>query len=421
MDNQNSNKKRPFGRDDRSGRSFFRARREGAVRSDDNQASGERSERPAYKKEATAHKPFRPASGGPRRDDKPHYGNREDRGAREYKPRFDKKDDNRGNREYKPRFDKKDDNRGSREYKPRFEKKDDNRGTREFKPRFDRSDKPRFEKRDDRGYKPRFDRKDGDRPAYAKRERKPRYEESAPVMPDEMRLNRFIAMSGVCSRREADQLIEAGEVTVNGVMVDQLGSKVHPATDEVRLNGELLKGEKKVYILLNKPKGYVTTVEDPHADRTVIDLLKGECKERIYPVGRLDKNTTGVLLLTNDGNLTKELTHPSFAKKKIYHVFLDKPCTEADLEKLASGLELEDGPIHADEVSFVDDKGMEVGVELHSGRNRIVRRMFESLGYDVVKLDRVYFAGLTKMGLRRGFWRYLTPREVSALKTGSYE
>lgn len=404
MDNQNSNKKRPFGRDDRSGRSFFRARREGAARSDDNQSSVERPERSSYKKEATGYKPFRPSSGGTRRDDKPHYGNREDRGRREYKPRFDKKDDNRGD-----------------EYKPRFEKKDDNRGAREYKPRFDRSDKPRFDKRDDRGYKPRFDKKEGDRPAYVKRERRPRYEESAPVMPDEMRLNRFIAMSGVCSRREADQLIEAGEVTVNGVRVDQLGSKVHPATDEVRLNGELLKGEKKVYILLNKPKGYVTTVEDPHADRTVIDLLKGECKERIYPVGRLDKNTTGVLLLTNDGNLTKELTHPSFAKKKIYHVFLDKPCTEADLEKLAGGIELEDGPIHADEASFVDDKGLEVGIELHSGRNRIVRRMFESLGYDVVKLDRVYFAGLTKMGLRRGFWRHLTPREVSALKSGSYE
>lgn len=365
MDNQNSNKKRPFGRDDRSGRSFFRIRREGAVRGDDNRFSSDRSD-----------------------------GNRENRAVREYKPRSEKREGTREERRYKPRFEK--------------------------------SDKPRFDKRDDRGYKPRFDPekgKKGDRPEYPKsRERKPRrYEEAAPAMPDEMRLNRFIAMSGVCSRREADQLIEAGEVTVNGVMVDQLGSKIHPATDEVRLNGELLKGEKKVYILLNKPKGYVTTVEDPHADRTVIDLLKGECRERVYPVGRLDKNTTGVLLLTNDGNLTKELTHPSFAKKKIYHVFLNKACTEPDLEKLVNGIELEDGPIHADEVSFVDDKGLEVGVELHSGRNRIVRRMFEALGYEVVKLDRVYFAGLTKMGLRRGFWRYLTPREVGILKSGAYD
>lgn len=253
------------------------------------------------------------------------------------------------------------------------------------------------------------------------RERRRRYEEAAQAMPAEMRLNRFIAMSGVCSRREADQLIEAGEVTVNGVRVDQLGSKVRPGKDEVRLNGELLKGEKKVYIILNKPKGYVTTVDDPHADRTVIDLLKGACKERVYPVGRLDKNTTGVLLLTNDGNLTKELTHPSYNKKKIYHVFLDKPCSEEDIEKLTAGIELEDGPIRADEVSWVEGNMREVGVELHSGRNRIVRRMFEALGYEVVKLDRVYFAGLTKMGLRRGFWRYLTPREVGILKSNAYE
>ncbi len=258
------------------------------------------------------------------------------------------------------------------------------------------------------------------------RGRKPRHAEAAgdkaaPALPAEVRLNRFIAMSGVCSRREADQLIEAGEVTVNGVRVDQLGTKIRPAQDEVRLGGELLKGERKVYIVLNKPKGYVTTMEDPHADRTVIDLLKGQCKERVYPVGRLDKNTTGVLLLTNDGNLTKELTHPSFAKKKIYHVFLDKDCAEADLDRLVEGIDLEDGPIHADEVSFVEGNRKEVGVELHSGRNRIVRRMFEALGYEVVKLDRVYFAGLTKMGLRRGFWRYLTPREVSALKSGAYE
>ncbi len=239
-------------------------------------------------------------------------------------------------------------------------------------------------------------------------------------LPSEMRLNRFIALSGVCSRREADNLIAAGEVTVNGVMTDQLGTKVK-TSDEIRLNGELLRGEKKVYIVLNKPKGYVTTLEDPHADRKVMDLLKGQVKERVYPVGRLDKNTTGVLLLTNDGELTKELTHPSFGKKKIYHVFLDKPLTENDMERLLTGFELEDGPIRADAASYVDDRGAEVGVELHSGRNRIVRRMFEFLGYEVVKLDRAYFAGLTKMGLRRGFWRHLTPREVSALKSGSYE
>lgn len=284
----------------------------------------------------------------------------------------------------------------------------------------------RTERQDDKrqrsgGYAKRTEERSRERASYGARERKSRREPSVSAMPEEMRLNRYIAMSGVCSRREADQLIEAGEVTVNGVRVDALGTKIRPAQDEVRLNGELLKGEKKVYIVLNKPKGYVTTLDDPHADRTVIDLLKGEVPERVYPVGRLDKNTTGVLLLTNDGNLTRELTHPSFAKKKIYHVFLDKPCTEKDLEQLAEGIELEDGPIHADEVSYVEGKRKEVGVELHSGRNRIVRRMFEALGYEVVKLDRVYFAGLTKMGLRRGFWRYLTPREVAALKTGAYE
>lgn len=241
-----------------------------------------------------------------------------------------------------------------------------------------------------------------------------------PVEVKEMRLNRFIAMSGVCSRREADELIASGEVTVNGVVADQLGTKIR-TTDEIRLSGQLLRGEKKVYILMNKPKGYVTTMEDPHADKTVIDLLKGKVKERVYPVGRLDKNTTGVLLLTNDGDLTKELTHPSFEKKKIYHVFLDKPCKEDDLIQLEQGITLEDGFIKADQISYVDGIATEIGIELHSGRNRIVRRMFESMGYDVIKLDRVYFAGLTKSVLKRGFWRFLTDREVSMLKSGKYD
>jgi len=235
-----------------------------------------------------------------------------------------------------------------------------------------------------------------------------------------VRLNRFIAMSGVCSRREADELILAGEVTVNGVVADQLGTKVM-LSDEVRLNGKILKGERKVYIIMNKPKGYITTTDDPHADHTVMDLLKDQVKERVYPIGRLDKNTTGVLLLTNDGELAQELTHPSFEKRKIYHVFLDKPVSEEDLAKLTAGITLEDGEIHADEVSYVDDRKNEVGVEIHSGRNHIVRRMFQHIGYEVEKLDRVFFAGFTKMGLRRGFWRYLTPREVTILKSGSYQ
>lgn len=234
-----------------------------------------------------------------------------------------------------------------------------------------------------------------------------------------LRLNRFIAQSGVCSRREADNLIANGLVTVNGVVVTELGTKVS-FDDKVELEGKQLQGEKRVYILMNKPKGYVTSLDDPHNERTVIDLLKGEIPQRVYPVGRLDKNTTGVMLLTNDGDLTKELTHPSYQKRKIYHVFLDKPCTEDDLEKLLAGIDLEDGPIAADDVSFVEDSRKEVGVELHSGRNRIVRRMFEHLGYEVVKLDRVYFGGLTKLGLRRGFWRILTEKEVATLKSGNY-
>ena len=235
-----------------------------------------------------------------------------------------------------------------------------------------------------------------------------------------VRLNRFIAMSGVCSRREADELIKGGQVTVNGQVADQLGTKVMP-TDDIRFNGEQLKGERKTYIIMNKPKGYITTTDDPHAENTVMDLLKDQVKERVYPVGRLDKNTTGVLLLTNDGRLAQELTHPSYEKRKIYHVFLDKPVTQKDLEALAAGVTLEDGEIRADDVSYVEEHKDEVGIEIHSGRNRIVRRMFEHLGYDVVKLDRVVFAGFTKMGLRRGFWRFLTPREVAILKSGNYQ
>ena len=207
---------------------------------------------------------------------------------------------------------------------------------------------------------------------------------------------------------------------MNGKIVSELGTKVNPE-DEVRFNGEVIKGEKKVYILMNKPKGYVTSVDDPHSDKTVMDLLKGACNERVYPVGRLDKNSVGVLLFTNDGELTRKLTHPSYNKRKIYQVTLDKPLTEADMSKIAEGITLEDGPIFADEISYVNDSRREVGIEIHSGRNRIVRRIFESLGYSVQKLDRVYFAGLTKKKLKRGAWRFLTPKEVSILKSGEYE
>ena len=242
----------------------------------------------------------------------------------------------------------------------------------------------------------------------------------APVIEDKIRLNRYIAMSGICSRREADEFIQSGVVSVNGLVVTELGAKVSQQ-DEVRFNGNIIRNERKVYIVMNKPKGYVTSVEDPHADKTVMELLKEGCRERVYPVGRLDKNSLGVLLITNDGDMAKKLMHPSFEKKKVYQVSLDKPLTHADMDALVQGFELDDGEIHADAVSYVGTKKTEIGIEIHSGRNRIVRRMFEHLGYKVTKLDRVYFAGLTKQRLKRGEWRFLTPREVQALRSGQYE
>lgn len=235
-----------------------------------------------------------------------------------------------------------------------------------------------------------------------------------------MRLNRYIAHSGICSRREADELIARGLITVNGKVVTDLGTKVLPG-DDVRYGKKRLSSEKKVYILLNKPKGYVTTVEDPHADQTVIDLIGDACSERVYPVGRLDKSTTGVLLLTNDGDLTGKLTHPKYKRKKIYHVFLDKTVTRSDLEQIAEGVDIDGEIIAADAVSFADmEDKTQIGIEIHSGQNRIVRRIFEKLGYRVKKLDRVYFAGLTKKNLTRGKWRFLTDKEIIMLKRGIF-
>ncbi len=243
---------------------------------------------------------------------------------------------------------------------------------------------------------------------------------SAPKRSSAIRLNRFLANSGICSRREADDLITAGVVSVNGRVVSELGTKVFP-TDEVRFNDELVRGERQVYILMNKPKGFVTSLDDPHADKTVMDLVRNACTERVYPVGRLDKNSTGVLLITNDGDLTRQLTHPSYNKRKVYQVSLSRPLSEEEMQRIADGIELEDGMIYADEISYVDNSRQEIGIEIHSGRNRIVRRIFVALGHSVRKLDRVYFAGLTKKGLKRGAWRFLTPREVSMLKSGEYQ
>ncbi len=236
-----------------------------------------------------------------------------------------------------------------------------------------------------------------------------------------LRLNKYLANSGICSRREADELIKAGDVSVNGKILTELGVKVSPK-DDVRYKGKKITREKKVYILLNKPKDYVTTVKDKYAEKTVIDIVKHACPERVYPVGRLDKNTTGVLLLTNDGEVTKQLTHPSFQKKKIYHVELNKDLTKVDMLKIIEGLQLEEDYIEVDAISYVNEEDKaQVGIEIHSGQNRIVRRIFESLDYRVKKLDRVYFAGLTKKNLPRGKWRFLTPQEISILKRKSFK
>lgn len=276
----------------------------------------------------------------------------------------------------------------------------------DFRPK--RSDKP-FEKREVGRPAPRKrseEKTSNSSPSHSKRRES-----------EEIRLNRYIANAGVCSRRKADELIAAGVVTVNGEVVTALGTKVNPAVDDVRYNGERLKREKMVYVLLNKPKDYITTTDDPQERRTVMHLVEKATKERIYPVGRLDRNTTGLLLMTNDGALAEKLSHPRNSVTKIYHVELDKNLLQGDLNKIQFGLELEDGLIKPDEVSYVQGASKrEIGIQIHSGKNRIVRRIFESLGYTVVKLDRVIYANLTKKDLPRGRWRYLEEREVIQLK-----
>ena len=356
--------------------------------------------------------------------EKPHYGDKsrgESDRPRPYGDRQRQYDDRPRSYGDRPR---QDDDRPRRSFgdKPRYD--GDRRRSDEERPRRSYGDKPAY------GEKKFGEKKFGDRkfvdkpfkPAYKKHDDKPAsYPKFNPEkQTGEMRLNRFIAQSGICSRREADDFITAGVVSVNGKIVTELGTKVLP-TDEVRFNDEPVQGEKKVYLVLNKPKGYVTSLDDPHAGKTVMELVSGACTERIYPVGRLDKNSLGLLLFTNDGDLTKQLTHPSYKKKKIYQVTLDKPLTRADMDRIAEGVTLEDGEIFADEISYVKENKQEVGIEIHSGRNRIVRRIFEFLGYTVTKLDRVYYAGLTKKNLKRGAWRFLTREEVERLKSGQYE
>ena len=316
---------------------------------------------------------------------------------------------------------------GDRPYRPRFNSEGGQRsyGDRPQRAFGERSFRPRFQGDDHQGRGGQRKFQQG-RPGYkpnAKYSRKKQIEYKEQfVDPEEpIRLNKYLANAGVCSRREADEFITAGVVTVNGEVVSELGTKIKRG-DKVMFHDQPVNIERKIYILLNKPKDTVTTSDDPQARKTVLDLVKNACPERIYPVGRLDRNTTGVLLLTNDGDLASKLTHPKFLKKKIYQVHLDKKLTRADMDQIAHGIQLEDGEIHADAISYVDEnKKEDVGIEIHSGRNRIVRRIFESLGYKVLKLDRVYFAGLTKKGLRRGDWRFLTENEVNFLRMGSFE
>ena len=450
-----------------------------------NSENGERPQRP-YNSERPYRPRFNPnAENGGDRPQRPYNSERSYGSSdRPYRPRYNSEGgdrpqrsyNNSGDRPYRPRYNSEGGDRPQRPYnsersygssdrpqRPRYNSEGGDRPQRPYNSErssygnSDRPYRPRYNSEGgdrpqrpygnngggDRPYRPRFNSNGGGRPGgYGNRDSYSRpirrtddYDPNAKyskkkqieykeqfVDPNEpIRLNKFLANAGVCSRREADEFITAGVVSVNGEVVTELGTKIKRG-DEVKFHDQTVSIERKIYVLLNKPKDTVTTSDDPQARRTVMDLVKGACDERIYPVGRLDRNTTGVLLLTNDGDLASKLTHPKYLKKKIYHVHLDKNLTKADMEQIAAGVQLDDGEIHADAISYTDDfKKDDVGIEIHSGKNRIVRRIFESLGYKVMKLDRVYFAGLTKKGLRRGEWRYLTEQEVNFLRMGSFE
>jgi 23S rRNA pseudouridine2605 synthase len=418
---------------------------------------GERSERP------NSDRPFsdRPKRSFGERSERPHsdrpFSDRPKRsfGERSERPHSDRPFSDRpkrsfGERSERPHSDRPFSDRPKRSFGERSERPNSDRpfsdrprrpfGERSERPHSDRpfSDRPRrpFGERSER---PRSDRPFSDRPRrsfgehsehsysegherpykkspYTKKEKGETPLAKQPKNPNEVRLNKYIANSGICSRREADEYITAGLVTVNGNIITELGTKVN-INDDIRFNGERLKGEKKVYIIMNKPKDFVTTTSDPHAEKNVMDLINPElCPERIFPVGRLDKSTTGILLFTNDGELTETLTHPSYNRKKIYEITLDSNLKQPDFDALLSGIELEDGLVQADALAFVGEDKSKIGMEIHSGKNRIVRRMFEHLGYNVKKLDRVYFAGLTKKNIRRGQWRFMTDAEVALLR-----
>ena len=414
---------------------------------DGNQFNREGSySRPSYNRE-NGDRPYRPRFNS-ENGDRPQRSYSSDR---PYRQRFNPNAENgdrpqrsyNNDRSYRPRYNSEGGDRpqrsygnnagGDRPYRPRYNSEGGDRSQRPYGNNAggDRPFRPRYNSNGDRPQRPygnrdsysRPIRRTGDYDPNAKYSKKKQieYKEQFVDPNGPIRLNKFLANAGVCSRREADEFITAGVVSVNGEVVTELGTKIKRG-DEVKFHDQTVSIERKIYVLLNKPKDTVTTSDDPQARRTVMDLVKGACDERIYPVGRLDRNTTGVLLLTNDGDLASKLTHPKYLKKKIYHVHLDKNLTKADMEQIAAGIQLDDGEIQADAISYTDDfKKDEVGIEIHSGKNRIVRRIFESLGYKVVKLDRVFFAGLTKKGLRRGEWRYLTEQEVNFLRMGSFE
>ena len=381
--------------------------------------------------------------------------NRQQRGyqsggeQRPYRPRFNSNTEGGEQRPYRPRFNSDAEGGEQRPYRPRYNSEGGEQ--RPYRPRYNseggeqRPYRPRYnsEGGEQRPYRPRYNSEGGEQRSFRPRQGGGRF--GKPGRPqlrkgggmrinnhrpveyteiytpdDEIRLNKFLANAGICSRREADEYIQAGVVTVNGEVVKELGTKIKRG-DEVKFHDQPVSIERKIYVLLNKPKDCVTTTDDPQARKTVMDIVKGACPERIYPVGRLDRNTTGVLLLTNDGELASKLTHPKYEKKKIYRVKLDKDLTQDDMNKIATGIELEDGEVHADEIAYADEtKKNDIGIEIHSGKNRIVRRIFEHLGYKVTKLDRVFFAGLTKKGLKRGDWRFLTQQEVNFLRMGSF-
>ena len=368
---------------------------------------GDRPQRPRFNAEDGEQRSFRPRTGGYNREggfsnDRPQRPRFHTEGGeqRSFRPRYNAEGGDRPQRPSRPRYNAEGGYSNDRPQRPRFNAEGG-------QPRNGRPQRPRTA-----GYNPN---------AKYSMKKQIEYKDILTDPNEPVRLNKYLANAGICSRREADEFITAGVVSVNGVVVTELGTKIK-RTDEVKFHDETVSVERKVYVLLNKPKDCVTTSDDPQERKTVMHCVKDACKERIYPVGRLDRNTTGVLLLTNDGDLASKLTHPKFLKKKIYHVYCDKNVTKADLDQIAAGITLEDGEIHADAISYASETDKkQVGIEIHSGKNRIVRRIFESLGYKVTKLDRVYFAGLTKKGLKRGDWRYLTEQEVNFLRMGSFE